>query len=465
MTTPSIEPPGRDSRPTRPGSGRAGWIPAIGILVSIALIAIACSPGRDQEQNSRPRILLIGIDGASPKVAFPMLKKGLLPHLSKIAADGISGPLRSVLPLYSPRIWNTIATGRRPAEHGIAAFVKSDSKGGKTLYQSSDRRVPSVWNIFSHADRTVGVVNWWTTYPPEKINGVMVSDHFFPEQITMIKKTFKDQNDSLGTLVHPESWSARGLELLADTTPLTDIPDPFAGNEALPHWVGSELLSQFYRTDHEITQVARGLIADYAPDITFVLLPGIDRISHWLWGNLESEDLYPPNLRPTPSEREAGATALRAYYAYTDALIGRLIESYDEDDLILVMSDHGFEAGVSLMLLTGEHDTRAALDGVIFARGKGLAQSKATRGLNVFDIAPTLLAFAGLPIPSDMPGRPAAFIGIGDGAERIATYDDLVIERHAPSPSGREEDIVEHLRALGYLEEESPQADPPKASP
>ena len=142
-------------------------------------------------RNPNPVILIIGIDGASPLITFPMMKAGQLPHLAKLAAEGVSGPLRSVLPLYSPRIWNTIATGRPAQEHGIPAFVKKTDEGEKELYLSSDRRVPALWNILSAAGRSVGVVNWWTTYPPEKINGVMVSDHFFPEQISMIKKTFK----------------------------------------------------------------------------------------------------------------------------------------------------------------------------------------------------------------------------------------------------------------------------------
>jgi len=59
---------------------------------------------------------------------------------------------------------------------------------------------------------------------------------------------------------------------------------------------------------------------------------------------MEPAKRYPPELRPTPAGRKAGRAALEAYYEYTDALIGLLLERYAEGDLVLVLSDHGFEA-------------------------------------------------------------------------------------------------------------------------
>jgi len=50
-----------------------------------------------------------------------------------------------------------------------------------------------------------------------------------------------------------------------------------------------------------------------APDLLMVLLPGIDRVSHVLWGTLEAEDRYPEHLRPRPpsarlASRRCGST-------------------------------------------------------------------------------------------------------------------------------------------------------------
>lgn len=423
------------------------------VIILVALCSWGCSLA--ESRKAPGRVLLIGIDGASPRLTRPLIEANRLPNLALLAEQGVSGPLRSVLPLYSPRIWNTIATGRRPGEHGIVSFVKPDPKKQKKdreLFLSVDRQVPALWNIVSSEGFSVGVVNWWTTYPPEIIDGVMVSDHFFPEQIAGIKETFKDPRPSTGALIHPQSWTPRGDSLLAEQTPLTSIPNPFIDNPDLPRWVNKPLLANQYETDQQITRIALGIQEDFHPDVLMVFMPGIDRASHWLWGNLEPAEKYPPTLQPTPEERQAGIDALENYYVFTDELIGKLMQDYGPDDLVMVISDHGFEGLVSMMLLTGGHDTESAVDGVIFARGHGLPRGKSAGAVSVFNLAPSVLAWLGLPIADDMVMGPADFVKVKEPT-RIASYDDLVVERMETGASGQEQEIVEHLRALGYLEE------------
>jgi hypothetical protein len=274
----------------------------------------------------------------------------------------------------------------------------------------------------------------------------------------MIKRTFKESRESSGALVHPESWSGRALQLLQSEEPSTPIGDMFVDNPEMPHWINREVLSNQYRTDEEVTRVALGIIEEHRPDVMMVFLPGIDRISHWLWGNLEPDELYPEPLRPTPEAKAGGAAALRRYYVYTDALIGELMKGYGPDDLILVISDHGFEAEVSMMLLTGGHESPAALDGVIFARGRGIPKGADVGEVNVFQVAPSVLAWLGIPLARDMPAGPMAFLELPPPL-RVASYDGISIERHEATASGHEAEIVEHLEALGYLDAEDAEAD------
>ena len=154
---------------------------------------------------------------------------------------------------------------------------------------------------------------------------------------------------------------------------------------------------------------------------------------------------------PSPSEREAGSTALYTYYDYADALIGKLAEGYGPNDLVIVVSDHGFEAGQALMLLTGVHESEKSINGVLFARGPGIPAGDSTGSVSIRDVTPTILAWLGLPVADDMDGRPAAFLR-REASERIASYGHLAIERVSQAPSGVEDEIIEQLRGLGYVE-------------
>jgi predicted AlkP superfamily phosphohydrolase/phosphomutase len=397
-------------------------------------------------------VLLVGIDGASPRLIGPLLAAGRLPHLAGIAREGVWGPLRSRLPLASPRIWNTIATGKRPEKHGILSFVRREGDH-RELLLSSDRRAHALWNIASDAGLAVGVVNFWNTHPPERIEGVMVSDHLLAAEVEGRRVLTRAAPAPRGPRVFPEAWEARIAALAGSDERLVPIADPFAGNRALPRWIAEQRnpLSERFAEDALLARIALEIDAELRPALLMLLLPGIDRVSHLLWGGLEPAERYPPELRPESGARAAMVAALEAYYVYTDALLGALLARFGPRDLVLVVSDHGFEAGVGMGFLTGVHRSEAAAEGVLFARGPGIPAGRPAGPVAIEDLTPTVLAWLGLPAAADMDGRPAPFLVV-PSAGSIASYDTTPVERLAPAPSGAEAEILEELRALGYVE-------------
>jgi len=384
----------------------------------------------------------------------PLLARGALPHLAKLRDKGVSGPLRSIMPLVSPRIWNSIATGKQPKKHGIISFAHPGEEGVQHLYLSSDRKVHALWNIVSDAGMSVAVINWWNTFPPEIINGVMVSDHLQGREVEGRENLTQASATPSGALVFPEHWEPRLTELLSIKESPVSIQDPFAENDQLAHPILSESsLSRYFQEDGAVLRLALEVEAAERPDVMLVFFPGIDRVSHFLWGTIEPAELYPEVLRPSPSEREAGVAAFERYYEYTDALLGALLERYGPDDLVIVLSDHGFEAGIELGLLTGVHNSEEAQHGVIFARGAGIPRGTVAGELNVLDITPTILTWLGLPVGDDMDGSVAEFVG-GKAVGSIGTHDSEPVERLQSAPSGADEKILENLRALGYFEDD-----------
>lgn len=425
------------------------------LALLLAASAIACSP------EARPgRVLIIGIDGATLSVIEPMIAAGRLPNLAAISRAGASGKLRSLQPLLSPRIWTSVATGRSPDEHGIHGWVLPGASGETTrLYDSHDRRVHALWNIFSRHGRSVATVNWLMTYPPDPVKGVMISDYVYPEEVrarTVLGGRFGEAAGTslreVGALHEPTAWPAEWAQrALAEhhREPLVALADPFVPLSGTVHWDHLARSSTLVRRDQGLVSVALEVEAELHPDLLMVLLQGIDRISHFAFGTLQDESNWDPAYLEPAGERLLAREAVLGFYAYTDALIGRLVGRYAADDLVIVLSDHGFSAAKTFPF--GEHVEGEALDGVIFARGRGIAPGSGSGDMGVLDVAPTALAWSGLPAGRDMPGRVARFLNV-EAPAPIAGYETVPIPRLSRSASGGEADRLEQLRALGYVE-------------
>ena len=151
-------PPDANAPPVR-------WCPlAIGVAVLLA--------GCRSAPTERPRVTIIGIDGATWRVIDPLLARGELPNLARLVGRGARGPLRSQVPLVSPAVWTTIASGVSRDKHGITDFAVP---GGR-FAASTDRRVHVLWTLASAAGLRSAVIGWWVTYPAEAINGVVISE-------------------------------------------------------------------------------------------------------------------------------------------------------------------------------------------------------------------------------------------------------------------------------------------------
>src|SRR5262245_29652698 len=122
-------------------------------------------------------IYIIGLDGASWNLIDPIMKTGKLPHLRKLRENGTWAALSSTYPAHSAFLWTTIATGKTKEKHGIGDFTVKQGES-ETPSTGNMRRVKAFWNILSDRNIPVSVVNWWVTWPPDKVNGLMVSDRY-----------------------------------------------------------------------------------------------------------------------------------------------------------------------------------------------------------------------------------------------------------------------------------------------
>ena len=130
-------------------------------LAAACLVPAACSRG--PKAKPAARVLLVGIDGVEWSVARPLIQEGRLPHLRGLMERGSFGRLATMTPTLSPILWTTIATGRKPEEHGILGFTDADLR----QYTSAQRRGRAVWNIADEHELASEVFGWWITWPAE----------------------------------------------------------------------------------------------------------------------------------------------------------------------------------------------------------------------------------------------------------------------------------------------------------
>jgi len=134
------------------------------------------------------KVLLIGLDGASFNILMPWIRKGFLPMLKRLIEKGVYSILKSTIPPDSPPAWTSIFTGKNPGKHGVYGFLdftpQLDEKSKKYVFRvvnSRCRRSLAIWNILSKEGRRVIVINAPLTYPPEPVNGVMISGFLTPD--------------------------------------------------------------------------------------------------------------------------------------------------------------------------------------------------------------------------------------------------------------------------------------------
>ncbi len=67
----------------------------------------------------RPRLIVVGIGGATLDAILPLAKQRRLRFFSRLVDEGSYARLSSLSPVYRSALWTTVASGRLPYRHGV----------------------------------------------------------------------------------------------------------------------------------------------------------------------------------------------------------------------------------------------------------------------------------------------------------------------------------------------------------
>ncbi len=295
-------------------------------------------------------MLIIGLDGADPALAARWMDEGTLPNLRALTRAGALLPLRSTMPPATFPAWTTCATGVNPGRHGVFDFTDMPPGGYAVRFVNRTfRRVPAVWNALSDAGARVGVLGVPGTWPPERVNGFMVSGFDSPVA-TSIDRSFVEPREYLGDV---QGWR------FAD----------FQEHDTGPGWHARGRALLLAKIADKETAALR-LLRREPWDFFMAVFGETDTASHHFWRFCDPSSprhQYEPELSNT----------IREVYARLDATVGRMVEVSGAEH-VLVVSDHGFMgAGTGVIHLNNFLAERSLLR--FSGSGKSVLKSLALR--------------------------------------------------------------------------------------
>jgi predicted AlkP superfamily phosphohydrolase/phosphomutase len=259
----------------------------------------------------KPKVLVIGLDGASPLLVEKWMQSGSLPTLTKIMVNGGYTKLRSVMPVLSSAAWSSFMTGMNPGKHGIYDFARRDEHSYRLqVVHREHNRAPSLWRLLSDHNRRVAVMNVPLTYPPERVNGVLVSGLGTPNY-----KIF----------THPAQLSQELLQW------------GYRINKDLVYKPGNEqkYLDHLYEIAQRQHDAALRLMSMEAWDLFTIVFFDTDQVAHYFWKYMD------PTHPDHPPRTHGFEDAIEKFYRQMDNYVQDLVDAAGDHTNLFVVSDHG----------------------------------------------------------------------------------------------------------------------------
>ncbi|MGH8604133.1 MAG: alkaline phosphatase family protein, partial [Gammaproteobacteria bacterium] len=208
-------------------------------------------------------------------------------------------------------------TGKNPGKHGIFHFIGMDPESYDVHYiNARSRKSQTIWKLFNEAQKTVGVLNVPFTFPPEPVDGYMMSG--------------MDTPDEKSDFIHPaslrEELEERG-ELRLDIRYLGYMTSDERRDA---------VLQGLREIDEQRTATALYLMERYPTDLVMIVYTSTDTAAHYFWHYMDREH---PFFDAQGAQRYG--RAILEVYQRLDQTIGELLARLPEETAVVLVSDHG----------------------------------------------------------------------------------------------------------------------------
>jgi predicted AlkP superfamily phosphohydrolase/phosphomutase len=259
------------------------------------------------------KLVILGLDCATPQLVFEAWKDDL-PHLKSLMDRGVYGRLRSTDPPITVPAWTAMMSSQDPGMLGFYGFRNRSGYDYTSLYFANANYVKAktLWNYMSRNRMASLVFGVPQTYPPKPLNGMLVGCFLTPNKD--VQYTWPDE-------VKAE------LDRVADGNYIIDVEE-FRTDDK------DQLLKDIYLMTERRWKAFRHFYQKDPYEFAMVVEMGTDRIHHAYWRYFDRDHrLYEPGTKYE--------NAIHDYYVYLDQEIGKTLALFDQDTMIMVVSDHG----------------------------------------------------------------------------------------------------------------------------
>ncbi len=261
------------------------------------------------------KVFVIGLDGATFDLIRPWAASGKLPTFKKLMDSGAWSELRSTMPPVTASAWSSFMTGKNPGAHGLFDFMqRRDNSYDLAPVSVRDRDGKAVWDLIGDTGKKVIVMNVPVTWPPQSVNGLLVTGMLTPRNAT--------------EYTYPRELADELKSAIGDYVVYSD--------EVYSKGRGEIFMQALKHSANQRVRAAEYLTQKYPWDFFMLVFPETDTVSHGLWSSYD-----PSHHEHDPSEAAKFRDGILTIYQLLDAHIARLIEKLDADTTVLLMSDHG----------------------------------------------------------------------------------------------------------------------------
>jgi predicted AlkP superfamily phosphohydrolase/phosphomutase len=236
-----------------------------------------------------------------------MIEKGELPTFKRLIETSAYGRLKSTIPPTSSPAWVSFATGKNPGKHGIFDFVeRSLDDYNLKLINSSNIQTELIWEMIGKYNKKSIVINLPPFYPPQKINGIMITGMLSP----------------FGSCIsYPEKMQQK-------------LENKLSGYKLDIDWTKIHKRELIFKDILDVSkkrlEATIYLMENYSWDLFITIFTGSDRLQHIFWGEKEK---------------------ILAYFKFLDKAVEEIEQRLEKDTLLIIMSDHGFSGATKTLYL------------------------------------------------------------------------------------------------------------------